>query len=288
MRVNVPEPPARAAAPRGGSAASSAPSIELAHASFSYGGAPSLSDVTASIAPGEAVALIGPNGSGKSTLLKGIMGIVPLVSGSLRVLGTAPRQALRRVGYMPQTDELDPDFPVTLGQVVMMGRYRGIGWGRRPGKEDRRVVMEALDRVGLADQASRRFGDLSGGQQQRGILARALTVDPAILLLDEPFNGLDRTNRDALLATLNELRAAGVTVMTSTHDLELAREVCSTVMLLNRRVVACGPIETTLTLEKVERTFEGVGVEIDSHTVTTLPHGHGHEHASSHDHRLLG
>ena len=268
-----------AAAPRAGGAAAS---IRLEHATFSYGGAPSLADVTASIPAGEAVALIGPNGSGKSTLLKGIMGLVPLVSGSLSVLGTSPRQALRRVGYMPQTDDLDPNFPVTLRQVVMMGRYRQIGWGRRPGKEDRRAVAAALERVGLADEASRKFGDLSGGQQQRGILARALTVDPAILLLDEPFNGLDRTNRDALLTTLNELREQGVTVVTSTHDLELAREVCSTVMLLNRRVVACGPIETTLTLEKVERTFEGVGVEIDSHTVTTLPHGHGHEHTHQH------
>ncbi len=252
-----------------------APAIVLDRATFSYGGTPSLVGVTASIGAGDAVALIGPNGSGKSTLLKGMLGLVPLVDGTVSVLGAQPRAVLGRIGYLPQSDELDPEFPVSLAQVVMMGRYRALGLARWPGKSDRQAVAEALEKVGLADQGGRRFGDLSGGQQQRGILARALTGQPQILLLDEPFNGLDRTNREALLATLKGLREEGVTVVTSTHDLELAREACTHVMLLNRHVVAFGPLESTLTLPQIERTFEDVGVEIDQHMVTTLPHEHG-------------
>lgn len=255
--------------------ASPAPAIVLDHASFSYGGPPSLIGVDAAIGAGDAVALIGPNGSGKSTLLKGLLGLVPVVEGSVSVLGTTPRNALGRVGYLPQSDELDPEFPVSLAQVVMMGRYRSLGLGRWPGKADRQAVEEALEKVGMAGQAGKRFGDLSGGQQQRGILARALISQPDILLLDEPFNGLDRTNRDSLLSTLRELRVEGVTVVTSTHDLELAREACTHVMLLNRSVIAFGPVDDTLTLNKIERTFEDVGVEIDQHMVTTLPHEHG-------------
>ncbi len=249
--------------------------IHIAGAAFSYGAQPALEGVTATIERGDAVALIGPNGSGKSTLLKGLLGLVPQTSGSLRVFGNTPRAARRITGFMPQTDELDPQFPVSLRQVVMMARYRRLGALRWPSKADQRVVDAAIERVGLAAHAHTRFGELSGGQQQRGILARAIAAEPQLVLLDEPFNGLDKTNRDALLGLVRDLRDDGITVVTSTHDLQLARDVCSHVMLLNRTMVAYGTLDEALTLDHLERTFSGIGVEIDEHTVATPDHSHG-------------
>lgn len=246
----------------------------MAGASFAYGHAPALTDIAFEVLPGEAVALIGPNGSGKSTLLKGVLGLIRRLSGTVEVLGQSPAPA-GSVGYVPQTDQLDPQFPITLAQVVMMGRYRELGWIRPPGKKDKRAVADALEAVGLADRAKTRFGELSGGQQQRGLLARAIASGPRLLLLDEPFNGLDQQNRDALIETVRRLKADGVAVLVSTHDLELARAVCETVLLLNGSQVAFGPREEVLTLANVQRTFHDVGVEMDEHTVVLPGHG-GH------------
>ena len=213
--------------------------LRLAGASFAYGSRVALEGVTFEVAPGEAVALIGPNGAGKSTLLKGILGSVPLVAGTIEVGGeTGHHRYAGRIGYMPQHDDLDPQFPVTLEQVVMMGRYRSIGWFRMPGSADRKAVADALHTVGLAEKAKRRFGDLSGGQQQRGILARSIVASPELLLLDEPFNGLDQDNRAALVSTLLELKARGVAVVVSTQDLDLARQVCDRELLLDGGRVA--------------------------------------------------
>nr|WP_243848861.1 metal ABC transporter ATP-binding protein [Lysinibacter cavernae] len=234
-----------------------------------------MSDVTATVERGDAVALVGPNGSGKSTLLKGILGLVDVVGGEVHVLGGSPRWALPRVGYLSQLSDVDREFPVSLRQVVMMGRYRSLGLMRWPGKRDKQLVDDAIERVGLTDQAGRMFGELSGGQQQRGLLARALTVEPELLLLDEPFNGLDQHNRSALLATLNSLRDDGVTIVTSTHDLQLARVVCTKVMLLNKKLIAYGPVEETLKLPLVEQTFEGSLAHVDDHSV--VPTGHEHD-----------
>lgn len=262
------------------SAAPTVPAIELEAASFGYRGVTTLADITATITAGSAVALIGPNGAGKSTLLRGILGLAELTGGSLRVLGGSPRAALARVGSLPQADRRDNELPITVRQAVTMGLYRALGPVRPVGRDGRRRVDAALERVGLAHLARRRFGELSGGQQQRVILARALVVDPQILLLDEPFNGLDRANRDMLLATIRELRAEGRTILVSTHDLEIARETCSHVLLLDGHhgdpgarptgcLVAYGPIDEALTLDAVERAFAGSTVELDHHTVTT-------------------
>ncbi|HYI31929.1 MAG TPA: metal ABC transporter ATP-binding protein [Glaciibacter sp.] len=248
--------------------------LMVTDASFSYGTKPALENLNFSVRPGQAVAVIGPNGSGKSTVLKGVLGLVTRVRGTVEVLGesTAPAGA---IGYVPQADEVDPHFPVTLQQVVMMGRYRSMGWMRLPGRRDREAVRNALETVGLAHLARTRFGQLSGGQQQRGLLARALASGPKLLLLDEPFNGLDQKNRDALVATLERLKADGVAVLVSTHDLELAHSACDGVLLLNGAQIAFGTRDTVLTLENVQNAFGEVGVEMDEHTLVVPGHS-GH------------
>ncbi|TYL53605.1 metal ABC transporter ATP-binding protein [Agromyces mariniharenae] len=259
--------------------------LRLEHAAFTHPGGGGVADLELEIAPGEAVALIGPNGAGKSTLLKGILGLVPLTAGSMHV-GTSSSDAATTardgaharngmIGFLPQSADLDPDFPISLEQVVMQGRYRRMGLLRWPGRADRGAVRRALETVGLAELAKRRFGELSGGQRQRGLLARALASEPALLLLDEPFNGLDQQNRDALIATLHALKAQGVAVLVSTHDLELAKLVCDAVVLVNGTQLAFGPVDDVLTLGNVQECFEGVEVEIDEHTLV-VPGHEGH------------
>jgi manganese/iron transport system ATP-binding protein len=250
------------------------PVLVLRDAAFRHPGGAGVTGLRLSVRPGEAVAVIGPNGAGKSTLLRGILGLVPLTEGMMRI-GGSEHSADGMIGFLPQSSDLDPEFPISLEQVVMQGRYRRLGLLRWPGRRDRAVVRSALETVGLVDRARRRFGELSGGQRQRGMLARALASEPALLLLDEPFNGLDQVNRDALIATIRTLTARGVAIIVSTHDLELARQVCDTVLLVNGGQVGCGPVDDVLTLENVQECFEGVGVEIDEHTVV-VPGHEGH------------
>lgn len=238
----------------------SIPAVALQDAAFGYAGRSRVSGLTLDVEPGSAVALIGPNGSGKSTLLRGLLGLADLTSGTVRVLGTDPASARRCVGSLPQADSRDTGLPVSLRQVVTMGLYRSRGALRPIGREGRGAVDAALERTGLFALASQRFGELSGGQQQRGILARALVSDPSLLLLDEPFNGLDRENRDALLELVRQLRAEGRTVIVSTHDLEIAQRACTHVLLLSAghspeqpgHPASFGPIDEALTLEAVE------------------------------------
>lgn len=249
--------------------ADAAPALRLVDAAFAYESKVALRGITMTVEPGEAVALIGPNGSGKSTLLKGILGLIPRTGGEANGAGSA------EIGYLPQGEELDPDFPIRLEQVVMMGRFRRLGWLRWPGRGDRTAVRKAIDSVGLTEHARTRFGQLSGGQRQRGLLARALVSEPRLVLLDEPFNGLDQINRNGLIRILRTLKESGVAIVLSTHDLELAREVCEKVLLLDGGQVAYGPIGSVLTLDNVQKAFANVGVEIDEHTVV-VPGHEGH------------
>jgi manganese/iron transport system ATP-binding protein len=238
------------------------PALSFEHASIAYGRVPVLDDVHGLVRPGSAVALIGPNGAGKSTLIKAVLGLVPVVRGRITVLGRTPAQARRHVAYVPQADTLDPDFPVTVEQVVLMGRYRAAGWIRRPGRTDRRIAADALDAVGLAGRSRDRFGTLSGGQRQRVLLARAIAQQPQLLLLDEPFNGVDAVSQDALLDALATLRAGGAAVVVSTHDLSLAHVACDEVCLLNKHQFGFGPTEQTLTPELLRATYGGQALEL--------------------------
>lgn len=243
-------------------------------AAFHYADGGGVSGLDLEIEPGAAVAMIGPNGAGKSTVLRGILGLVGLSAGRMRV-GTSEHAVPGMIGFLPQSVELDPEFPITLRQVVMQGRYRRLGILRWPGRADRAAVDDALEAVGLTTLAQRRFGELSGGQRQRGLLARALAGEPEILLLDEPFNGLDQPNREALTETVRSLKKRGVAVLLSTHDLELARQVCDSVLLINGTQLAFGPVDDTLTLANVQACFDGHGVEVDEHTVM-VPDHEGH------------
>jgi manganese/iron transport system ATP-binding protein len=237
--------------------APASPALVLRDVAVAYEGVRALEGVSGSVSPGSSVALIGPNGAGKSTLLRAILGLVPVDRGQVSVLGGTPAEARGRVAYVPQADTLDAEFPVSVEQVVVMGRYRRIGWLRRPGRADREAARAALDDVGRADRAAHRFGTLSGGQRQRVLLARAIAQEAKLLLLDEPFNGVDTVSRDLLLRAIGQLREQGTAVVMSTHDLALAHIACDEACLLNKHQVGFGPVEATLTPELLRAAYGG-------------------------------
>ena len=238
------------------------PVLELRHVAVAYDRVPVVEDVNGTVPAGQSVALIGPNGAGKSTLIRAVLGLVPVVRGSVAVLGRPPQASRRLVAYVPQADTLDAEFPVSAYQAVLMGRYPRVGWVRRPGAADRQAAWRALEEVGLAELASARFGVLSGGQRQRVLLARAIAQEPRLLLLDEPFNGVDALSQELLLAALRRLRAAGAAVVMATHDLGLAHLACDEVCLLNHHQIGFGPIGTTLTPERLRATYGGQALEL--------------------------
>jgi ABC-type Mn2+/Zn2+ transport system ATPase subunit len=214
--------------------------------SASYGGPPALEGVTFSVRAGERVGVLGPNGGGKSTLFRVLLG-------ELRPL--AGRVDLRaRCGIVPQSDRSRLDFPVSALDVALMGSLARLGWWRRPGRAERRRAREALEAVGLGDLADRTYGELSGGQRQRVLIARALVQDAGILLLDEPFTGVDEPGAERLMALLDDLASDGRAVLTAIHDVELAR-AWDRVLCLNRRQVAFGDPRDVLTLPVLEATY---------------------------------
>jgi manganese/iron transport system ATP-binding protein len=232
-----------------------APTLILDRVSVAYDGETVLTGVTGSVQTGGSLALIGPNGAGKTTLIKAVLGLVPVSRGRIEVLGATPEQARARVAYVPQADVLDPEFPVSVLQVVLMGRYRIVGWMRRPRRADRVAALAALEEVGLAGRAGDQFGVLSGGQRQRVLLARAVAQEARLLVLDEPFSGVDATTTDALAHVLRRLRAQGVAVVMSTHDLSVAHLLCDDACLLNHHQVVFAPIAEALTSERLRATY---------------------------------
>ncbi len=219
-----------------------------------------LRDASFSLGPGSIAALVGVNGSGKSTLFKAIMGFLTPSAGAVRVAGLPVREALRRnlVAYVPQAEEVDWNFPVLVEDVVMMGRQGHMGFFRIPSAQDRRLVDAALERVGMSEFRRRQIGELSGGQRKRVFLARALAQEGRIILLDEPFTGVDVTTEAAIIALMQELRQDGHLMLVSTHNLGSVPDFCDQVVLIKRTVLAFGPTAEVFTQSNLEMTFGGV------------------------------
>lgn len=236
------------------------PAVAVRGASFSYAGAVALSDVDFAVGAGEMLALAGPNGGGKSTLLRGLLHLVDS-TGDVRVLGQPPKQARRRCGYVPQVDSVDPEFPITTLGVVLMGVGRRTGPPLWPRTRDKATAREALQRVGLDGCERRPFRVLSGGQRQRVLVARALASRPEVLLLDEPFSGVDATSAAAIEDALLEALRNGSTVVVSTHDHDFARRACTRALLLNGVQHGFGPCADVLEPTAVARCYTGSAPE---------------------------
>ena len=216
-----------------------------------------ITDVSLRIERGQVAGLIGPNGSGKSTLLKAIAGVLPLRSGSILLDGDHLRPSAGLLAFVPQREEVKWDFPVTAQDVVLMGRTRAIGWLRGAGDADRAIADAALDRFGLGGQGGRHISQFSGGQQQRIFFARVLAQEPAIVLLDEVFTGVDAINRAIFREAIRDFAAAGAVVLLATHDFDEMQSVCDTVGFVDRGLVAYGPVGTTFTADRIRQTFGG-------------------------------
>jgi len=231
--------------------------IEFHDVCVAYDRKPVLWDVDAVLPAGELIAIVGPNGGGKSTLLKSILGLVRIASGRIEVFGKPVREVRRQIGYVPQRESVDWDFPVSVADVVLMGRYARLGWFRRPGREDRRVAGECLEKVGMSAYATRQIGQLSGGQQQRVFLARALAQESTLYLMDEPFAGVDAATETAIVEVLRELRRGGCTVIVVHHDLQSVQAYFNHVLLLNQRLIAAGPVGEVFTSSNLQKTYGG-------------------------------
>jgi manganese/zinc/iron transport system ATP- binding protein len=233
-----------------------------------YNGNAALTGVTVTIPAGVSVAVLGPNGAGKSTLLRAAVGIAQPRAGSIQT-------ATRRVAFVPQSLDVEPAFPVTAGDVVSMGRYGDLGWLGRFGQRDRDLVAEGMQELGVGHLAPRRFGDLSGGERQRVLLAQAVAQDAQLLLLDEPFTGVDRPTGEAVRRLLARWRGEGRTIVVATHDLESAARDYDLVLCLNRRLVAFGPADDVCTEPVLAETFAGHVVRVGELIVDVSHHHHG-------------
>jgi manganese/zinc/iron transport system ATP- binding protein len=233
------------------------PAVEVHDVTVAYHRKPVLWDVDLQLPSARLIGVVGPNGAGKTTLIKAILGLVPLASGRIEVFGRPLSEQRRRVGYVPQRETIDWDFPVSALDVVLMGRYGRLGWCRRPGKKDRTAAMAGLERVGMAEYAHRQISQLSGGQQQRVFLARALVQEADLYLMDEPFAGVDAATESAIVELLRELRSTGRTVVAVHHDLQTVADYFDYLVMLNMRIVAAGPTEEVFTPKKLHETYGG-------------------------------
>ncbi len=239
------------------SGANSPPAVEVHDFSVAYRRRPVIWGIDFKLPQGLLVGIVGPNGAGKSTLLKGILGLVPPTSGWVKIYGKPYRAQRKMVGYVPQRESVDWDFPTNAFDVVLMGRYGHLGLVKRPRKRDKEIAWECLERVGMADFAHRQISQLSGGQQQRVFLARALAQDAHVYFMDEPFAGVDAATESAILQLLSDLRKDGKTVIVVHHDLQTVSEYFDWVLLLNMRLVAVGPTREVFTVENLQKAYGG-------------------------------
>jgi manganese/iron transport system ATP-binding protein/manganese/zinc/iron transport system ATP- binding protein len=230
--------------------------LQLQNITVSYARIPALHHIRFEVCCGQCVALLGPNGAGKTTLLKTLAGLVERESGTIHFHGREVRGATPDIAYLPQRGQIDWDFPTTVRGLVEMGRYLRLGWWRTYGEKDRLAVDSAIAAMNLESLQERQISALSGGQQQRAFLARALAQEAHVLLLDEPFTGLDKPNQDNLKLTLRQLRGQGKLLIVSHHDLASVHEIFDRVVLLNGELIAAGETAVAFTEENIHRTYE--------------------------------
>lgn len=231
--------------------------LEVHDLTVAYHKKPVLYGIDLQVPPGKLVGIVGPNGAGKSTLIKAIMGVVPASSGWIKIFGEPFKKNLTRVGYVPQRESVDWDFPVSVMDVVLMGRYGHLGLIRRPSPRDRQIARECLDKVHMLPYADRQIANLSGGQQQRVFLARALAQESDLYLMDEPFSGVDAATESAIITLLHELKLRGKTILVVHHDLPTARSYFDMLLLINMRIVAFGETDAVFTNELLQKTYGG-------------------------------
>lgn len=224
--------------------------------SVAYHVDPVLRSVDLDVGAGVVLGIVGPNGAGKSTLIKAMLGLLPALAGTTTFFGRPLAQVRQRVSYVPQGTSVDPDFPATVRDVVLMGTYGRLGWLRRPGRAERVAVEEALVETGTDELADRQLGELSGGQRQRVLLARALAQRADLFVMDEPFQGIDVRSQAAIIDVLRRQTATGRTIVVVHHDLLTVRDHCDEVALVNRRILASGPVADVFTAENIARTYE--------------------------------
>lgn len=259
--------------------------VWLSDVSVGYGDRVALEHVDVAIEAGSLLAVVGPNGAGKSTLLKLMAGLLRPWHGRIEVLGAPPGREAQRIAYVPQAELVDWQFPVTVADVVMMGRYPGLGPLRRPGSGDRRAVAEALEQVGMDDHASTQIGALSGGQRRRVFLARALAAEPDLFLLDEPVTGVDATTQEDLMDILEAQARRGKTVVATTHDLACAAQRFQRVLAVNRTVIAHGPASLVLDPGVLARTYGGHLLVLGG-TAILMDDAHHHDEAAPGEHHF--
>lgn len=233
------------------------PVIEVHDLTVSYEQRPVLWNIDFSLPAGTLIGIIGPNGAGKSTLIKSIMGLLPLNSGYVRLFDQKLDEVRQRVSYVPQRESVDWNFPASVMDVVLMGRYGKRGLFKRVSEADRSIAREALEKMGMLEFRNRQIAQLSGGQQQRVFLARALAQQADLYLMDEPFAGVDAATESSIIELLKELKSQGKTIVVVHHDLQSAAEYFDWTILLNTRLVASGPTKDTLTQELLQETYGG-------------------------------
>lgn len=231
------------------------PALSVRHLTLYYGKTPALWDISFEIPKGQLVAIVGPNGAGKSSLIKACLKLLPTASGKVSFFGKPLEKARKQLAYVPQRETVDWDFPVTVFDLVLMGRYHHINLFKRTSAEDKEAARHVLEVVGLSSFADRQIGQLSGGQQQRAFLARALLQDADLYFLDEPFNGIDQATQLHLIEILKQLRAAGKTIFIVQHDLKSVHGLFDWAILLNRSLISYGPVEHTITGVHLESAY---------------------------------